>query len=202
VETSTRLFAPHLISEREQSVLEFASFGLKDQEICEQLGIATGTLGTYWSRIKNKTGLTSRTRLSAEYSAEKYRRSLCRCLKIISIDWLKSSSKVSEHLIDQIPIPIFLLRDCNEIFYCNSTGKVLMGGDQTQFDDHFEGWKIDDTQELLNEEIVSLFDISTRRGLHPGSFQALCLALDENKTNVMVALMPREPAIRALVDIG
>ncbi|MCW5936579.1 MAG: helix-turn-helix transcriptional regulator [Fimbriimonadaceae bacterium] len=42
--------------------------GLSDRLICDRLQIKSGTLGTYWSRIRLKTGLTNRSALSAAFA--------------------------------------------------------------------------------------------------------------------------------------
>lgn len=59
------------LSERERTVLRLASQGLTDSQICVELGIAAGTLATYWKRIRLKTKLTTRPELTAAY--ERYR---------------------------------------------------------------------------------------------------------------------------------
>ncbi|MDQ2987232.1 MAG: LuxR C-terminal-related transcriptional regulator [Armatimonadota bacterium] len=53
------------LSERERSVLNLAVKGYKDRAISEKLGIAKGTVGTYWNRIRRKLGPLTRAEIAA-----------------------------------------------------------------------------------------------------------------------------------------
>ncbi len=197
--STSGLFGPYPISRRELSVLEYASLGLKDQEICDQLGIASGTLGTYWARIKSKTGIQSRTRLSAEFASDKVRRTLCLCLRLMMIDWLSARNRHESHLVNQVPLPLFMLKDFQLIMFLNSTAKLLITTTDSKFSSHFSGWNTEEVGSELSEDYVSVFEIEANVGQFPGSFQALCLAMDSDRTQMLVALMPREPRYQALV---
>ncbi len=52
----------------EAAVVREASRGLTDREICGRLGISSGTIGTYWTRIKSKTRLRNRVAIVAAMS--------------------------------------------------------------------------------------------------------------------------------------
>jgi len=53
------------LSERERAVLDLAVRGYKDRAISAQLGIAKGTVGTYWNRIRRKVGPMTRAEIAA-----------------------------------------------------------------------------------------------------------------------------------------
>ena len=60
------------LSEREREALKFAGQGLTDDQISRELGIAKGTLATYWERIRAKTGLSTRAELTAAYERHRF----------------------------------------------------------------------------------------------------------------------------------
>jgi DNA-binding NarL/FixJ family response regulator len=53
------------LSARQSEVAELVAKGLTSKEICGQLGIALGTVETHVRRIYRKTGVNSRTLLTA-----------------------------------------------------------------------------------------------------------------------------------------
>lgn len=53
------------LSSRERAVLDLAIQGFKDKAISEELGIAKGTVGTYWNRIRRKLGPKTRAEIAA-----------------------------------------------------------------------------------------------------------------------------------------
>jgi DNA-binding CsgD family transcriptional regulator len=53
------------LSGRERSILDLAIKGFKDRAIADQLGISTGTVGTYWTRIRRKMGPVTRAQIAA-----------------------------------------------------------------------------------------------------------------------------------------
>jgi DNA-binding CsgD family transcriptional regulator len=53
------------LSERERAVLDLAIRGYKDRAISTKLGIAKGTVGTYWNRIRRKVGPMTRAEIAA-----------------------------------------------------------------------------------------------------------------------------------------
>lgn len=61
------------LSTRERDVLRLAALGLMDKEIVRDLSISPNTLRTYWSRIREKLGEGSRTRLAAIWLEEERR---------------------------------------------------------------------------------------------------------------------------------
>lgn len=55
----------HSLSMREKQLIEGAAAGLTDAQIAQKLGVSTGTVATYWVRIRAKYGGCSRTELVA-----------------------------------------------------------------------------------------------------------------------------------------
>ena len=55
------------LSARELAVLTFASQGYTDEMISHELGIQTGTVNSYWVRIRGKLGNLSRSELVAHF---------------------------------------------------------------------------------------------------------------------------------------
>jgi PAS domain S-box-containing protein len=55
------------LSPRENQLLEFATNGLTDQAIANELGISLATIATYWGRIRIKFGPLSRTEIVAKH---------------------------------------------------------------------------------------------------------------------------------------
>ena len=57
---------PHL-SERERQLVELAAQGFTDKEICSRLDLSAGTVGTYWSRCREKLGVPTRAACVAQF---------------------------------------------------------------------------------------------------------------------------------------
>lgn len=55
------------LSPRELAVLQYATHGYTDDMIARELGIQTGTVNSYWVRIRGKHGHLSRTELVARF---------------------------------------------------------------------------------------------------------------------------------------
>jgi DNA-binding CsgD family transcriptional regulator len=55
------------LSARELSVLTFAAQGFTDEMIAHELGIQSGTVNSYWVRIRGKRGNLSRSELVARF---------------------------------------------------------------------------------------------------------------------------------------
>jgi DNA-binding CsgD family transcriptional regulator len=55
------------LSTRERQVLELAAKGHTDDMIASELGIETGTVNSYWVRVRGKLGHLSRTHLVANF---------------------------------------------------------------------------------------------------------------------------------------
>lgn len=60
-------FSKANLSEREALIVQMAASGLIDRDICDLLRIAPGTLSTYWSRIRHKSGQASRPAITSRF---------------------------------------------------------------------------------------------------------------------------------------
>lgn len=60
-------------SPREREVLLLAAEGRSDKEIAERLGVGRGTVVTYWTRLRERTGAVNRTQAVALEMARVYR---------------------------------------------------------------------------------------------------------------------------------
>ncbi|HXH61637.1 MAG TPA: LuxR C-terminal-related transcriptional regulator [Fimbriimonadaceae bacterium] len=56
---------------RAGQILELASQGLTDKEIAKNLGIAVGTVGSHWKKIRQEYGMTSRTGIIARWLSDR-----------------------------------------------------------------------------------------------------------------------------------
>ncbi len=54
------------LSDREKEIVLLAAEGLGDKEIANKLGIAEGTVRTYWDRLRPKIGATNRAQATAQ----------------------------------------------------------------------------------------------------------------------------------------
>jgi PAS domain S-box-containing protein len=54
------------LSPREQEILLLAADGMTDKQICGQLEITQSTINTYWSRLRDKLGASSRSEAVAK----------------------------------------------------------------------------------------------------------------------------------------
>ncbi|MEZ0325325.1 MAG: PAS domain S-box protein [Fimbriimonas sp.] len=58
------------VSVREREIVHLAPRGLTDKEIANELGIAAGTIRTYWERVRTKTSAKSRSEVVAQILGE------------------------------------------------------------------------------------------------------------------------------------
>ncbi|HXH61569.1 MAG TPA: LuxR C-terminal-related transcriptional regulator, partial [Fimbriimonadaceae bacterium] len=58
------------LSKRERQVIGLAAAGLADKQIGQELDVSINTLRTYWTRIREKVGSSSRPALVAAYVAD------------------------------------------------------------------------------------------------------------------------------------
>ena len=124
------LKAPSLgvLSQREREVLRLAAEGCTDTSICTHLGIAPGTLGTYWTRVRNKTGLSSRTELAAAYVRHRCEGVLVKTVAIVAERWVRGGGNRAEEsqppsmaseVFEAIPIAALVVKADGEIVALN-----------------------------------------------------------------------------------
>lgn len=73
------------LSGREREIVELAIRGLTNETISQELGLSTGTVNTYWMRIRSKVGGQARTDTIAKILFEQADRALQRALKLQSV---------------------------------------------------------------------------------------------------------------------
>lgn len=101
------------LSPRELEVLRLAAEGLTDSSICHNLSIAPGTLGTYWVRIRNKTGLTSRAELAAAHARHLLEAILVRTVSVVAESTLPYGQNRGVQVgdvFDTLPIAAIVVR--------------------------------------------------------------------------------------------
>ncbi|MEA2554649.1 MAG: hypothetical protein QOJ65_2825 [Fimbriimonadaceae bacterium] len=64
------------LSDREREILFLAADGCTDKEIASTLGVAIGTVGTYWERLRTKLQAANRSEAIAKALAESFRGTL------------------------------------------------------------------------------------------------------------------------------
>jgi len=118
------------LSIRENEVLRLASEGFTDASICQTLGIAPGTLGTYWVRIRNKTTLTSRAELAAARTRYKGDRMLVRTVQVVaervSVYGEASEPRASE-IFEALPMATLVVHSDGSILAANLMAGKLLG---------------------------------------------------------------------------
>lgn len=117
------------LSHRESEVLELASLGHKDNSICHELGIAPGTLGTYWGRIRNKTELVSRPELVAAYASFKADIVLANTIEVVAelvVTGSKEQAAIATRIFHRLPVPGAIFNSERQFVLLNSLAKSLL----------------------------------------------------------------------------
>ncbi|MBS1723808.1 MAG: helix-turn-helix transcriptional regulator [Armatimonadetes bacterium] len=94
------------LSSRERQVLRLAAKGMTDAMICRCLGLAPCTIGTYWSRIRQKTGMPTRGALTAAYGREKGDRQLLRTVERVAAESVRKGA--GRRLFQTLPLAALL----------------------------------------------------------------------------------------------
>ena len=127
------------LSNRERQILLLAAKGLTDAGIAQKLGISVATVGTYWGRIRGKSGQHSRTELVANFLREKVQHSIDElrqeneCLaaelesKSKAIDSAKATLEPLKRVLGGAPDAIMLINDQGIIEYANEQAESLFG---------------------------------------------------------------------------
>lgn len=117
------------LSQRENEVLRLAAEGCTDVSICRSLGIAPGTLGTYWVRIRNKTTLTSRAELTAEHTRYRCDATLVHTIGVVA-EKVSGYGEVNEpratEIFNALPVATFVIGIDGSILLSNVMGTELL----------------------------------------------------------------------------
>jgi DNA-binding CsgD family transcriptional regulator len=122
------------LSPREREVLRLAADGRTDNSICAHLGIAHGTLGTYWSRIRNKTGTSSRAELAAAYVRHRFEKVIVRTVALVAERTGPGGSppcgrnpSMAEEVFDSIPVAALVVGTDGKIVALNQMAATIFG---------------------------------------------------------------------------
>ncbi|MBL8065800.1 MAG: helix-turn-helix transcriptional regulator [Chthonomonadaceae bacterium] len=123
------------LSKRELEVLQLAVLGETDRSIGYSLGVAAGTLGTYWNRIRRKTGCLSRAELTAQYIKCVTERRLASALVAVLQRCRKPDvpGKVAAEILGEVPIVLLVLDHELHVRKCNIQAKEFFGTDLNSY---------------------------------------------------------------------
>lgn len=117
------------LSQRESEVLHLASLGCKDSSIGYQLGIAAGTLGTYWARIRNKTSLVSRSELVVAYTQFHSDIVMANVVELIAQKLIKGATDEASHagqIFFELPIAGAIINSNYELTHVNRHARHIL----------------------------------------------------------------------------
>jgi PAS domain S-box-containing protein len=153
-------------------VLELATEGLTDRAITIRLGISTGTLNTYWSRIRKKLGEFSRVELATHLVAARSEKQLDglraeNILLIQSLDRGHASGQQElgslaqfSQVIQAVPDVLLIVNQDGKICLANEVAENFLGYEPTTLagvhirvliPERFHGWHAQKRQEFSNE---------------------------------------------------
>lgn len=139
-----------LLSDRELQVVTLAAQGLTDCAIQSQLGIAAGTLGTYWTRIRNKTSLESRVQIVSAITRQNYEQLLVQAYRSAA-KFALATKGGSHQVFRDLAAPALVLAMPNKILFNSAAADALLdktlGG--TDFKDHVPAASWDNVTEVL-----------------------------------------------------
>jgi PAS domain S-box-containing protein len=112
------------LSQRELQLLVYATQGLTDQAIANELAISLATIATYWGRIRIKLGPLNRTELVARYLEYKTKEEIDDLHNEISMlrEQMESSKADDAYLLialNKIPNSVIILNTDLTVFYVN-----------------------------------------------------------------------------------
>jgi PAS domain S-box-containing protein len=131
-----RISRQHELSARERQLIELAAKGHTDAEMAHELGIAVGTVATYWGRIRAKYGGCSRTELVATALEEEYEKAVCELrakAEELTSRLRRETGETGDAVnlykavVDAAPEAILMVRESGEIEYVNVAAEQLFG---------------------------------------------------------------------------
>lgn len=114
------------LSQRELQLLVYATKGLTDQAIANELAISLATIATYWGRIRIKLGPLNRTELVAKYLEYKSTEEIFQLLNETAIlrKQLAETKKDDSELLlalNKLPDSVVVVDDEAQVHYVNET---------------------------------------------------------------------------------
>lgn len=110
------------LSQREEDVLALTMTGLADKEIAANVGISVHTVRTYWDRIREKIGKSTRAEVISEIARRLSRDSTVSELESRLAD-ADAKRYHFEKLLGRVPILVWS---------CDTTGRIIYVNDQFQ----------------------------------------------------------------------
>lgn len=120
------------LSQREQDILALTMTGLADKEIAANLGISIHTVRTYWDRIREKVGKSTRAEVISEIG---YRPSTDSTVSELRSKLAEADSKryQLEELLGRIPLLVWSCDVSGRIAYMNDQFRDYVGDHSVQF---------------------------------------------------------------------
>ncbi len=94
------------LSQQQEKIMRLAADGLADKEIAHATGLATGTLRTYWDRMRKKTDSRSRSEIIAKVMREQY-------------DTLRSEYDLQRVLLKSLPFGVWTVTPNGQFEFWN-----------------------------------------------------------------------------------
>jgi two-component system CheB/CheR fusion protein len=110
---------------REREVLLLAAEGRSDKEIAEQLGVGRGTVVTYWTRLRERSGAVNRTQAVALEMARVFREMEAERLRTAGL-----YQSLIESLVD---FAVFLMDEQRTIVSWNPGVGTILGYTEEEF---------------------------------------------------------------------
>ncbi|MFW5697343.1 MAG: response regulator transcription factor [Fimbriimonadaceae bacterium] len=124
------------LSVRESQIVMMASVGMSDRDIATYLEISSGTLGTYWARIRQKTGFRKRTEVLAAFWR---RRSFEEATEVDETPDLSErfTPSIAQHpLLRKLGLPVAVWSAEGDLMESNQKFRELIGMGGTDADKH------------------------------------------------------------------
>lgn len=198
------------LSKREREVVKLASDGHTDQGICRILGISVGTLGTYWARIRQKTGYASRSETTAAFARYKCESVIIRTVALIA-DRCVASGYVAESgrtalrdLFDALPLAGAIVNEDSLLLLANQQFARVLGrrpetGENllSTFTSDADIW-LDKLADAMEAPAPSRFCLA----LGPAPCRALLKRLDAEPSTMLLLVSEPECSLSAAVTVA
>jgi PAS domain S-box-containing protein len=121
-----------ILSQREQDILALTMTGLADKEIAANLGISIHTVRTYWDRIREKVGKSTRAEVISEIGHRLSTDSTV-CELMSKLAEADSKRYQLEELLGRVPLLVWSCDTSGRIVYVNDQFRDYVGAESIQF---------------------------------------------------------------------